>query len=104
MQESTGGTVAIIIIGVLVLLAVIGWIEAIPVLFWNRYYYTHGLRLRVIRIPVGAFHTNLPPASRLEASFPSGWTTGLVFRQVAPDTYGFRGRFFDFSPVHSGVP
>jgi hypothetical protein len=61
---------------------------------FNHRYYTHGLPFIIQRIPVTASHQDLPPVSLLQEQFRSALLGSLVFQQIAPDTYGFRRRFF----------
>jgi hypothetical protein len=60
----------------------------------NRVYYTHGLPLVILRIPVTAPHQDIPPVSLLQAQFRSALIGSLIFQQIAPNTYGFRRQFF----------
>ena len=60
----------------------------------NRVYYTHGLPFVIRRIPVTASHEDIPPESLLQAQFQSALIGSLIFQQIAPNTYGFRRRFF----------
>jgi hypothetical protein len=60
----------------------------------NRVYYTHGLPLVIQRIPVPASPQDIPPAGLLQAQFQSALIGSLIFQPIAPDTYGFRRRFF----------
>jgi hypothetical protein len=61
---------------------------------FDRLYYTHGLTFVIRRIPVTASQQGIPPANLLQAQFQSALIGSLVFQQIAPDTYGFRRRFF----------
>ena len=75
---------------------------------WNKMYFTSGLPIFVKRISVGPRYNNIPLSSRFEAQFQSDWTNSLVFREIAPNTYGFREKFFEFrifkySPLMHGV-
>jgi hypothetical protein len=60
----------------------------------NRVYYTHGLPFVIQRIPVAASHQDIPQVSLLQAQFRSALIGSLIFQQIAPNTYGFRRRFF----------
>lgn len=70
---------------------------------WNRLYFTWGLPLVVLRIPVPSHHRNTPSVQRLEAGFGSAWISSLVFHEVAANTYGFRTRFFELPLVRIGA-
>jgi len=59
-------------------------------------YFTSGLPIFIMRIPVELRNTNIPLSSRFEKQFNSPWTSALVFREIASNTYGFREKFFDF--------
>ncbi len=69
---------------------------------WNRGYFTGGLPFVSLRITVLRHHNNLPPPARLELGFDSFWSGALIFRPVAPDTYGFRTPFLRISLLHIG--
>jgi hypothetical protein len=76
------------------LFCVVGLVEHSLYGGWNRVYYTHGLPLVIQRIPVTASHQDLPRVSLLQDQFGSALIGSLTFQQVAPNTYGFRRRFF----------
>ncbi len=61
---------------------------------WNRRYYTRGLPFVVVRIPAPSSRQQDPPVTMLESQFRSALIGSLVFQPIAPDTYGFRRRFF----------
>ena len=63
---------------------------------WNRMYFTSGIPIFIMRIPVSSRHINIPLSSRFEKQFNSKWTSALVFREIDLNTYGFREKFFDF--------
>jgi len=63
---------------------------------WNRMYFTMGLPIFVMRVPVDLRHSNIPPSSQLEEHLPSALLSSLVFREVEVNTYGFRENFFEF--------
>lgn len=71
---------------------------------WNRMYFTSGLPLFIRRIPVDLRHINIPPLSRFDAQFQSA----LFFKEIEPNTYGFRENFFKFrlnmyTPIMHGM-
>jgi hypothetical protein len=76
------------------LFCVVGLVEHSLYGGWNRVYYTHGLPFVIRRIPVTAYHQDIPPVSLLQAQFQSALIGSLIFQQIAPNTYGFRRRFF----------
>jgi hypothetical protein len=77
------------------LFCVVGLVEHSLYGGWNRVYYIIGLPLVIRRIPVTAPHQDIPPASLLQDQFRSGLIGSLVLQQIAPNTYGFRRRFFE---------
>jgi hypothetical protein len=99
MQSETPLILFLIAIG---LVAVSNWVEAALSIWWNRTYFTRGLPVMSLQIPVVSYHTNLPAVPRLEVQFRSVLTGSVVFRQIAPDTYGFRGKLFDFALLRVG--
>ncbi|HEX8990267.1 MAG TPA: hypothetical protein VF784_01190 [Anaerolineales bacterium] len=70
---------------------------------WSRAYFTGGLPLVVLRIPVPSHHRNLPSVGRLEAGFGSAWISSLVFREIASNTYAFRTRYFELPLIRVGA-
>jgi hypothetical protein len=75
---------------------------------WNRMYFTAGLPLLSIRIPVWPRKNDLPSCPDLEKQFHSGWGPSLVFRELDTNVYAFREkmlefRLFDSSPVMHGM-
>src|SRR5689334_1747498 len=75
---------------------------------WNRMYFTSGLLFFIRRIPVARKHTNVPLPSRFETRFQSTWSSSFAFREIEPNTYAFREKFFEFrimgySPLMHGV-
>ncbi len=70
---------------------------------WSRAYFRSGLALVVLRIPVVSHHRNLPPAARLEKFFGSAWIGSLVFREISPNTYAVRTRFFEVPLARVGA-
>jgi hypothetical protein len=76
------------------LFCVVGLVEHSLYGGWNRVYYTHGLPFVIQRIAVTAPHQDIPPVSLFQAQFRSVLIGPLIFQQIAPNTYGFRRRFF----------
>ena len=68
---------------------------------WNRMYFTSGLRLFLRRIPVVLRHSNIPLSSRFNTEFRSTWSSSFAFKEVAPNIYGFREKFFEFRLIRS---
>lgn len=76
------------------LFCVVGLVEHSLYGGWNRVYYTHGLPFVLVHIQVTAPYQDIPPVSLLQAQFRSALLGSLIFQQIAPNTYGFRRRFF----------
>ena len=64
---------------------------------WNKKYFTVGLPIYIIRVPVDLTHTNLPSDFLLETKFHSGWIESIVFKELGPNVYGFRNKYFNFN-------
>jgi hypothetical protein len=74
-----------------------GFIETILRAAWNKMYFTTGLPIFLLRIPVETHYSNIPSSHQLETHFHSTWWTGsLVFKEIESDTYVFREKFFEF--------
>jgi len=72
-------------------------IEPILNVSWNKTYFTKGLPIFTIRVSATPRYNNIPPISRLQARFHSGWflwDTSLVFKELDVDSYGFREKNF----------
>jgi hypothetical protein len=72
---------------------------------WNETYFTIGLPLFTVNIPVNVHHANIPSKSVFVAK--SGLES-IVFREISPNSYGFREKLFQFrwvkfSPVMHGL-
>ena len=82
----------------IVLGALIGFliIETVLSGTWNRMYFTVGLPIFIMRVPVEFRHSNIPSSSHLEEHSRSTLVTSLVFKEVEPNTYGFREKAFEF--------
>ena len=70
---------------------------------WNRVYYTHGLPFVILRIPVAAYNREIPPLTLFQDQFRSALIGSLAFQQIAPNTYGFRRRFFQSAWVPNNL-
>ena len=97
------GTPLILLLVAIGLIALSSWVEEALSIGWNRIYFTMGLPIIVLQVPVESYHTNIPSVPRLEAQFRSAVTGSVVFRQIAPGTYGFRGKLFDFALFRVGI-
>lgn len=75
---------------------------------WNRWYFTVGVPLYRARVPRPP-QASMPTAAELENGLKKGWSTPLVFHQIADGSVGFRERFFGggfffhYTPVMHGV-
>jgi hypothetical protein len=70
---------------------------------WNRVYYTHGLPFVILQIPAAPAPQTIPPPTLFQDQFRSALIGSLVFLQVAPNTYGFRRRFFQSAWVPNNL-
>jgi len=88
---------------------VISWlVETVLSATWNKTYFTTGIPIFVMRIPVELRHSNIPSVRQLEDRFYSSWASSLVFKEIDLYAYGFREKYFEFrlvgySPVMHGV-
>jgi len=84
-------------------------VEIIVNRIWNKAYFTKGLQILVLRIPVMLRHINIPSQSQLEARFRESWvTSSLLFKELATNTYGFREKSFEvrlvgYIPIMHGM-
>ncbi len=92
-----------ILLGTIITLFVI---EVIFSITWNRIYFLKGFAIFVSTIRVGPHHENIPSTIQLNAQFHSWWSHSIVFKELAPDTYGFREKVSEIrwirymSPMH----
>jgi hypothetical protein len=86
------------IIGIVAIVVLLGSILADTILgaTWNRFYFTTGLPILVLRVSVDNHHTNIPASSLLETQFRSDWYASLAFKEISPNSFGFRERLFQF--------
>lgn len=80
----------IIAFGVLLLFLMI---DTVLSTLWNKWYFTNGLTLFTMRIPVNDHHTNIPSKLTLETQFSSLWFGSLAFKKISPNSYGFCQEF-----------
>lgn len=74
-----------------------GLIEMILTAAWSKMYFTTGLPIFLLRIPVETHYSNIPPSHKLETHFHSTWwAAALAFKEIEADTYGFREKLFEF--------
>lgn len=74
-------------------------------------YFTTGLPIFLLRIPVERHYSNMPTSHYFETQFQSTWwADALEFKEIDTGTYAFREKFFDFrmyafrySPVMHGL-
>jgi hypothetical protein len=85
------------------LFCVVGLVEHSLYGGFQRGYYTHGLPFVIRQIPVTDPHQDIPPVSVLEAQFRSALLGSLTFQQIAPNTYGFRRRFFQSAMIPNNL-
>lgn len=105
MPNSGWDTPEIIIAGAFILSFVVDTILRIT---WNKLYFTKGLTLFTMSIPVNERHVNIPSKPVLESQFHSIWFESFVFQEIFPNTYGFREKFSQFklmrySPIMHGL-
>ncbi len=60
----------------------------------NRLYYTRGLPLVTLRVPVASPAQDIPSVDLLQAQFRSALIGPVRFVELAPDTYAFRRQFY----------
>lgn len=85
-------------------LPIVFLVEIILSARWHKIYFTIGLPIFVIRIPVKAHHTNLPSYLLLENNFKSSGcirNTSLLFKELDSNTMGFRERLLQFGRWYS---
>jgi hypothetical protein len=75
---------------------------------WSRTYFTVGLPIFIMRVPVDFPHTNIPQRSLFEAQFQSNLVASLTFKEISSNEYGFREahfqfRLFGYSPLMHGL-
>jgi hypothetical protein len=76
---------------------VLSWlVETILSSTWNKTYFTSGIPIFVMRIPVKFQRSNIPSVRQLDVRFYSTWASSLVFKEIDLHTYGFREKFFEF--------
>ena len=72
--------------------------DTILSLLWAKRYFTFGVLLFSQSIAINARHTNIPSANLLNKRLYSFLMGGFVFRELDTNTYGFRRKFFSFTP------
>jgi hypothetical protein len=90
---------------------------------WNRMYFTTGLPIFIMRVPVNSQHTgiphnsirlsadiqpNTPDYSRLKEEFQSDLVGSLTFKEIDTNKFGFREKLIQFrlmrySPLMHGL-
>ena len=108
MLGDTSDILAGILLGMLLS---IGFVETILRSVWSKMYFTTGLPIFFLRIPVERHYSNTPTSYYLETHFQSTWWANtLVFNEIEAGMYAFREKFFDFrmyafrySPVMHGL-
>ena len=65
---------------------------------WVKLYFTWGLVVFSRHISVELHHTNIPSATLLNNKLYSFWIGGYIFKELDTHKYGFRHKFFSFSP------
>ena len=63
---------------------------------WNKMYFTSGLPIFGKRVSCDLQDGAILLSSRFATQFHSDWTSSLVFREIEPNVYGFRDKFFEF--------
>ena len=105
MSSEVSQILGLIMFSVLVVSLIV---EAILSRTWNKVYFTSGIPIFAMRVPVELRHSIIPSSSQLEAHFHSTWTSSLAFKEVDLHTYAFREKFFEvrlvgYSPIMHGV-
>lgn len=76
---------------------------------WNRIYFTIGVQIFIIRVPVDLKHKNTPTSTLLQSQFKSGCAESLIFKEIGPGEFGFREeifpvfKIFSYSPLMHGL-
>jgi hypothetical protein len=95
------------LIVVFVLVIIIPFIELILSGMWNQWYFSKGIPLLILRLPVGSHHSNIPPAAQLQTLFRDRWGSSLIFKQMDGNKYAFREEFslfrLQWTPVMHGL-
>ncbi len=83
-------------------------IEIVISITWGEKYYTKGITLYRRRVLVTNRHSNIPSTNRLEKEFKSIMSSSFVFKEIAPNTFGFREKIIEFrlirySPIMHGM-
>jgi hypothetical protein len=92
MAENSSNT----LLGILPLFAfsallITGVVETVLSARWHKKYFTAGVSLLVIAVPVKVHHTNIPSCQLLKANFKSNWWSGpLLFKELDTNSVGFR--------------
>ena len=91
------------IIGIFVVSLLVGSLLADLVfeVTWNKTYFTYGLTIFVMRIPVNQWHTNIPTQALLEKKFHSDLISSLIFKEIGAYSYGFREKIFQFKWIRT---
>lgn len=75
---------------------------------WNKLYFTLGVPIFIMRVPVKNQYQGVPYQYFLEEEFDSMWFASLAFKAVDSRSYGFRERYFQprflkYIPVMHGL-
>ena len=65
---------------------------------WAESYFTSGLVIFSRYVPVKLHHSNIPSSQLLNNKLNSFIMSGLIFRELSANKYGFRRKFFSFAP------
>jgi hypothetical protein len=82
----------------------IGVMEVILSARWNKKYFTLGVSIFVLRVPVKNHHSNIPSPALLESNFKSSGVirnTSLLFQEIDLNTMGFRETLLQFGRNYS---
>jgi hypothetical protein len=105
MSSDLSEILGIVAVGAMMIILTV---EMILSATWNKTYFSFGLTLFEVNIPVNFHHVNIPPKSVFETQLRSVWLGSIAFREISHNTYGFREKLFQFrlmrySPVMHGL-
>ena len=81
-----------------VLLILSGLADIILSATWTKWYFTSGVRVFNLLIPIESRHATTPSASLLNKKLHSFWMGGFIFKEIEVNNYAFRRKFFAFAP------
>jgi hypothetical protein len=84
------------------------WCDIIFKTTWHKKYFTTGLPIFMMRVPVEHRHSNIPSVSLFDIRFYSFWASSLVFHEIELNAYGFYEKIIQFhligyTPIMHGL-